>query len=126
MLQTTLYISSTATRQVIDAEGWVERGVGADLSEGWTSLASFLLTFYTSLNVFQLDFGSAVPEACLKLPSFMLDRLYAAFAGLLVLLWLCVAVSCSFFLWQDRKDKRILVEACAALVSLNGLYFTSK
>ena len=45
----------------------------------------------------------------------MLDRLYAAFAGLLVLLWLCVAVSCSFFLWQDRKDKRILVEACAAL-----------
>ena len=28
MLQTTLYISSTATRQVIDAEGWVERGYG--------------------------------------------------------------------------------------------------
>ena len=26
MLQTTLYISSTATRQVIDAEGYVERG----------------------------------------------------------------------------------------------------
>ena len=72
LLQTTMFCSSVATREVVSGANDYFR-TGAEGDAAWRAIAEAVGKFYTALNVFQLDFSDALQLPCLDVSQFVMD-----------------------------------------------------
>ena len=71
--QTTMFCSSVATREVIAGANMYFQS-GAEGDTRWRAIAEAVGRFYSTFNVFQLDFSDALQLPCLDVSPFVVEK----------------------------------------------------
>jgi hypothetical protein len=100
LLQATLYVSSSATQEVVNefssvssagATGSNTTGgmnkTGAGAMKAGRAEAELVASIFEAANVFQLDFSSTVKLECFNAPPMLFEKMYLGFMFCLVLTW---------------------------------------
>ena len=80
LLQTTMFCSSAATREVVSGANNYFR-TDSEGDAAWRAIAEAVGKFYAALNVFQLDFSDAMQLSCLDGSQFVMDTVRRARGG---------------------------------------------
>jgi hypothetical protein len=73
LLQTTMFCSSVATREVVAGANMYFQS-GAEGDARWRAIAGAVGRFYSTFNVFQLDFSDALQLPCLDVSPLMVEK----------------------------------------------------
>ena len=124
LLQTTMYCSSMATREVVSGANFYFRS-GAEGDAAWRAIAEAVGSFYSTFNVFQLDFSDALQLPCLDVSPFMVEKIYAAVMYIVLFAWTFLAV---FITVRSRDTAAVETSMTGAteMVELSGIRLISE
>ena len=120
LLQTTMYCSSMATREAVSGAAFYFRSGGAEEDAAWRAIAEAVGSFYSTFNVFQLDFSDALQLPCLGVSPFMVEKIYAAVMYIVLFAWTFLAV---FITVRSRDTAAVETSMAGAIemVKLSGI-----
>ena len=86
-----MFCSSVATREVVDGANMYFRS-RAEGDARWRAIAEAVGSFYSTFNVFQLDFSDALQLPCLDVAPFAVEKVYAVVVYVVLFAWTFLAV----------------------------------